>query len=95
MPERADESFSPLEIGLLTVAERRGVVRTPRIVDQRNDPASIERLIVLRRLAGRGLLAEQPGDAAEVEFVITQAGQAALAAADRAPGQPQGRRPTP
>jgi hypothetical protein len=83
----SENSFSPIEIGLLTVAERRGVVRTPRKVDERNDPTSIERLIVLRRLAGRGLLKEcQPADETvlEIEFTMTDNGREALAAADRA-----------
>jgi hypothetical protein len=77
--------FSPLEIGLLTVAARRGYVRTARRVDERNDPAGIERLVVLRRLVERGLLAELNAahtDAPELQYALTQDGQAALAEAD-------------
>jgi hypothetical protein len=76
------ERLSPLEVGLLTVADRRGVARTSRKVDERNDPLGIERLIVLRRLAERGFLAEQGGEDHEVAFGITEAGKAALAEAD-------------
>lgn len=81
-----DIHFSPLEIGLLTIADRRGSVRTPRKVDERNDPANIERLIVLRRLVERGLMAEaSPADEAviELEFTMTDVGRTALAESDR------------
>jgi hypothetical protein len=83
--DTAQGSFSPHEIGLLTVVERRGSVRMPRAVDKRNDPTNIERLILLRGLALRGLLLEaEPADdtVTEIEFTMTEAGRAALAVAD-------------
>jgi hypothetical protein len=78
-------SFSPLEIGLLTVAERRGAVRTPRRVDSRNDATEVERLTVLRELSQQGLLLEAgPGDQDMIEFILTDAGRQALHGADAA-----------
>ena len=79
-------SFSPVEVGLLTVAERRGSVRTPRIFDERNEPALVERLTVLSRLVERGFMrrTEVGEAAADFEFAMTDAGREALKAADRA-----------
>ena len=76
------DRLSPGEMGLLTIASRRGCVGAPRVVDQRYDPTGVARLGLLRRLAGLGLLKErtleettEPGLA---EFVITEAGIKAL-----------------
>jgi hypothetical protein len=84
-------SFSPIEVGLLTVAQRRGSVRTPRRIDIHNEPAHIERITVLRRLVARGLMCELQGEesSVELEFVITDDGRRALDAADHAPVPPQ------
>jgi predicted transcriptional regulator len=79
MPEGL--SLSATEAGLLTVAERRGVVSTPRVVD-RNDTTSVERRDLLGRLVQRGLLNETSGAEAECTYAITEQGRAALAALD-------------
>lgn len=74
-------SLSATEAGLLTIAERRGVVSTPRFVD-RNDTTAVERKDLLGRLVQRGLLDETPGPEAECVYAITAQGRAALAALD-------------
>jgi hypothetical protein len=78
--------LSPIEIGLLTIAERRGAVRTPRKIDERNDPTNVERLCVLRRLVELGFMVEaKPADetVVELEFTMSEGGKTALAALDQ------------
>jgi hypothetical protein len=83
MREEDAMSFSPLEIGLLTVADRRGAVRTRRRIDTRNDATEVERLAVLRELSQRGLLQEaDEQDPETIEFTLTDAGREALQGVD-------------
>ena len=76
------DRLSPGEMGLLTIASRRGCVGAPRVVDQRYDPTGVARLGQLRRLAGLGLLKErtpeETSDFDQAEFTITEAGIKAL-----------------
>lgn len=80
MPE--DLVLSATEAGLLTVAERRGQVTSPVVVDLRADPAAAERKELLFRLCGRGLLSEVSANADELAYAITDQGRQALAALD-------------
>jgi hypothetical protein len=78
-------SLSPIEVGLLTVAARRGSVATPEVVDHRNDPTALARSNTLKRLQDEGLLAVAPTEVrGEIAYVLTDAGRAALAAIDAA-----------
>lgn len=89
-------SFSPIEVGLLTIAERRGSVRTPKNVDVRNEPTHVERLTVLTRLVERGFMRQLEIDetSTEIAFAMTDEGKKALHTADRPAGlQPSERAP--
>jgi hypothetical protein len=78
-------SLSAIEVGLLTVAARRGSVATPEVVDHRNDPTALARRDTLRRLHREGFLAVAPTEVrGEIAYVLTDAGRAALAAIDAA-----------
>jgi len=80
----SDDPLLPGEAGLLTVAERRGAVRTPARMNDRNDVAAIERHTLLKGLVERGLMREMDvaGGSEKREFQITEEGRAALAAID-------------
>jgi hypothetical protein len=86
-----ENGVGSIEIGILTIAERRGSVRTPRQVDLHHEPAEIERITILRKLTARGLMRQVDGveDAVELEFVITDDGRKALDVADHAPMPPE------
>ncbi len=82
---QADCALSITEVGLLTVAERRGLIRTPAKIDPSADPANVERFAVLRRLVERGLAeqaAPEPDEAGELVFRVTERGRAALRVCD-------------
>jgi hypothetical protein len=83
--------FSPIEVGLLTIALRRGAVRTACEVDLHNEPAEIERMTVLRRLVERGLMRQVSveAEANELVFAITDDGRRAVESADRTPVPPE------
>jgi hypothetical protein len=79
----AEGRLSPIEAGLLTVAERRGRVSAPAVIDERNDPSGAARFEMLTRLSRAGLMARvPPAGEPELWFGITEAGRAALALLD-------------
>jgi hypothetical protein len=80
--DRIEDPLLPGEVGLLTVAERRGLVRTPTEVDHRNDVAAVERQTLLEGLVERGLMKEVAPEGGERLFEMTADGRAALAAVD-------------
>jgi len=87
-----EASLLPGELGLLTVAERRGVVRLPRTVDDRCDVATLERMALIDRLLDRGLMAENssPDNPEERVFEISEEGRKALSESDQ-PAPPPAR----
>ena len=74
--------ISSTEAGLLTVAERRGLVSAPLQIDERNDPIARERRAILQRLETVGLLRRESGGEGEAAYAITDLGRAALADLD-------------
>lgn len=79
------QGLLPGELGLLTVAERKGAVRVPRAQADRLDVIAVERAALVERLVQRGLLCECEGEVAgeERSFQISEEGRRVLSESDR------------
>lgn len=79
------EGLLPGELGLLTIAERKGAVRVPRSQADRLDVTVVERAALIERLVQRGLLSECEceGPVEERAFQISEEGRRVLSEMDR------------